>query len=221
MKSFTEYFTEAHGKNDDCFQKFGKQLFGDLFPNGEKNTPKESEIQDLLKLFLKDDLRGKDKQQVIKAFAELKSCSSHFPRQLISKNNTLVRGVTMTLDEVLSLKLVWEQTTTGLRSVGKYKPKSPVQSWTTNKSIASRFANDIDDETKLLPVIIESTIKKDDLLFNINFLRKVKGALGMKNEDEIIHISDKPIKVTINIARKLSFIEEFFPKNKVHKLKIK
>jgi hypothetical protein len=204
MKTFTQYLTEASQK---CDEIFGKYLFGEFtkYYNSvkEMDTPQEKQIFSLIRNFIRGEYVGKTRDEIlVKALFDLHKCKSKYGKILKPKTSVLYRGITISKKDVnidklkkdSPLNLDFEKSFDYV-----YKGRSKVQSWTDNYKTAIYFAEETWEETpnrnELYIAILKANFKQSEILFDSSFLNTLSKSVGYGEENEIIRIENKPIKV--------------------------
>ena len=217
--------------------KYGKILFGEIRKLKEPDTNyEEDQFNDLMNFLSTSYGRGLN-NDIVKTFKELLKLKKKFPKVLEPpKYKELYRGFTANslskgsdkYKEILKLveksledpsKLdKYPRITTGHHKDLKfvklpkslkytYKPRSEVQSWSTDKGVASRFTNIQTDTLGTaiigrISCIIAGNPPRNEMLFNDKFvnLALTRGRTEDNGEFEVIRISKKPVKCEIYIA---------------------
>jgi len=186
---FREYLSEV---SKDAEKKFGKFIFGDFLKMDEPDTKYEKDVFKKIKDFVGGHYRDVSKQKIIKTLKELLKYKKDY--DVLKPNGT-------TLYRAIAYSSVKKE----MGDIGNkkftLKPKDEIQSWTTNQNRAEELSNILFDGEKYETyIIMKAKFKKDELLFNSDFLNKVASlqfGLSSYAEDEIIHIGKAPIKVNI------------------------
>jgi GNAT superfamily N-acetyltransferase len=206
-----------------CLDKFGKELFGDQFGGHEKNTRLEDEYVKLINQFGETAFGVGINPNFISAMVDLKKCMSTYPEVLINEPETIYRGSNLPLSFFIKNRIkISEEPIDYI-----YNPRTIVQSWTPNTSIAKIFSQPNNTIEKIGNDFIEyhkKGIKAEDKFFtNIltkpeylnaqipimyitqsndsEFLFKHKyfNELTKTDEDEVIRVSMEPIKVKLKV----------------------
>lgn len=211
MKSIAEHLLAE----DVCLQKFGKVLFGDVL-GGEKDTPYEKALSNKLRIFFGLHGQFSERDKLVDAFRELKKCTGHFPKELSPNTGIIYRGVRRTATDLIKVK-DWkyvDQTKEMIVGTVKYESRYPIQSWTTNSMIAWGFASSGVVAKKFqqgekveggyYPCVFMGVVNKNDLLFSSDFIErfKAKAGLGIRNEFEIVRISNEPFTCKVMVRMK-------------------
>jgi len=210
---------------DVCFEWFEKYLFGDQFKKKEKNTIIEDNIWKTLSNFIDGNSTSKEG---INNFKKLKQCKDVFKDYLTPKEKVLYRGFTINNSKLLKSTKNKPKKIITHKSAPKqgmyifdyvYTPYKEVESWTTEESIAVRFAANFkggkEKFVNLEKIVSEyyfetSAIirtKTDDSFFGnpklTNFIFKDVNELKHgKGESEIFRLGKK-IKVELLIPKLL------------------
>lgn len=192
--------------------EYGKHLFGDFRKLNEPDTEKEKKYFEIIKKWLKGNYEsGKLNLSTIElqAFKDLMKLKKYEPEILKPETNILYRGVkkySRYFDDFKLKKEDFELIQINGRGFYKckkqinYKPNSEIQSWTTNFNMAWGFAiKNVFDYGKIA-VIYKCKFPENSILFNSEFLNKVfKYELQGREENEVIHIGNKPLKCELMI----------------------
>lgn len=184
-------------------------LFGDVKKHSEKDTEVEKKLFEAVSDFLWEST-PRNKEKAYQALKQLSALKKYFPHDLVPKAKTVYRG-TKVDGKVYKLihKFPLKRGEEWYKIPYTYKPKSKIQSWTTNKSVAERFSINF-HKTKSLSAILSTTVD-DSFIMNSGLMNIISGSItGFHNqENEIIRINAKPIKVMIHInaslAKKLGY----------------
>ena len=197
-------------ENKQCFDKYGKYLFGEWKPfykkEIEQNTNIEKNIFEDILNFIRGEYIGKNKDKILlNTFLQLKQCTSDYPEVLKAKNDTYYRG-----DKTLVLSLMdkkYKEITYNnidyLVYNHIYEPISKIQSWTTKFKHAIDFANEISNNTnKYIGCIYQTKLNSNDIIFNNTFLNSIATNITFTNK-KLGHIEDEVIRIGGNIKCKI------------------
>jgi hypothetical protein len=153
MKSFLSFISEAKAyaarwanEKDPCKKMFQAKLFQAVQSSGEReiDTPKEAQIWGQVTNYVSSP--GKY-GRVKTAYAELIRCKATYKQQLDPGVKTVYRGINITLKTALKLVNIKKLDKTAKihtkQMIGhdtKYIPMYPVESWSSNPSVALKFA---------------------------------------------------------------------------------
>lgn len=199
-------------KSKECLEKFGNYLFGEFKKwygkEVEKDTPFESELWDKLLDFIRGEYENKRKDKIlINGFKLLKKCKNEYSDILIPENVDIIyRGIYLETPENVINKL--EGNLSQNNKIFTYNASSKIQSWADDKEIAHDFAtfNRFD-----WGIILKTKPPKNEILFNSYFLNDLIKYVTSKQykEEEIIRVSDKPIKCEYQIVDGNNIIKDF------------
>ena len=218
-----------------CVAKFGKELFDPQLQIGgepstiEPNTDVENNYLELIGNFTNIDYGVRINPNFVKAMDNLKSCMSSYP-EVLQPEGMAYRGSRLTLRQLLTQ---YEDIADDLETGGEfditYAPKSPIQSWTSEKDTAEGFASpspllmkfvkqyrQVKDNPEQLaalveeiypqmddakcPITISLMTSKDDFLFKAKYFTFLSQFEG---EDELLRVNNKPTRVTAEIIEPL------------------
>jgi hypothetical protein len=167
MKGFKAYITEGSEPKSPCRAKSGDKL----------NLGTEAQ-----KWFRSGGASGKQSQGLVDAFKELIACKGEFPNELSPGNSPIYRGISVRADQLKRWIGKQKDFTMGEKGFATtkasfvYKPSAPVESWTTNFSVARMFShatftmytegqennlwNKIDKKTSALKAAIKVLLQK-------------------------------------------------------------
>lgn len=211
MDRYKRRFTED--LPNEVQSELGKILFGDLRGKKEPDTRKEKSMeQDILDWVSGSFMNYGDGQNLSKDFVttlkKLEDLKKYEPDVLISNSPVSYRAIQYNFED-LNIKLKMEdfEEKNGIYYSKKklnYIPNTFIQSWTPFLKTALLFIKDIyDTPTKeRYNFVLECKFPEKDLLFNYKFLNIISKKLHMKNQDEILHIGNSTLKVTIIMDKK-------------------
>jgi hypothetical protein len=203
-----------------CERTFGKELFGQELGGSEKDTKTEKDYANAIHNFTKHEFGRNINPELLKALDNLKKCSSSYPEVLIPESTVVYRSVNTTLSTFINLK---QPFITKTPFNYQYKANAPIQSWTTDESVASLFGYTDSSVTSLADEYFDEGYNKSVEMSN-KFMEMVKVqhsnlklALTLEyhtnsseflfkskyfkllssqqHEDEVLRISNKPIQV--------------------------
>lgn len=148
------------------------------------------------------------KTEAIYSLKRMMGLKKYFPNDLIPKAKEVYRGTKVSVktyevarDKTLTDKSRW------IKLSHSYQPKSSIQSWTTQRKIALRFAENLPPDDfidalgpPILPALI-STKVDNNFIMNSKLMNLISLYAIGKKEFEVIRVNAKPIKVTINVHR--------------------
>lgn len=218
MLNFKDYIKES--QNLECGIKYGQILFGDLLGLDEKDTELEKDLTKHLLDYINHNFRDTKFTQLMQ---DLQKCKTYFKKELVpNAKGTMYRGLVsegdgthitksgLKIREIENGKLYeitgfydyYIESDRGVRSIwlgtkGTYEPQKHVESWTDN--LDSSFFRSVVGEN--VDIIWEVPLKKNEFVFNSEFLEEVRKNSPRRNikyigEDEVLRVSDKPIKGT-------------------------
>lgn len=201
----TVHNTIMEGRVDqECFQRYGKELFGSVFGQ-EPDTDIESYEKKLLQLFTDYEFGKGLNNDFMIALDNLSKCLKTYPEVLLPDTTSLYRGTKISWGEFSKVVLASKPTfkkeikakniSGSFYSIGKftYKPKSPVQSWSAAMTSAYGFGF---TDTTNVQVVLYGKMSPGDLLFNSKAMNKLS---NYNNEHEVLRISSKPVKVSVYV----------------------
>ena len=206
-----------------CLDKFGKELFGDQFGGYEKNTRLEDEYIKLINQFGATAFGQSIDPQFITAMVDLKKCMSTYPEVLINEPETIYRGSNMPLSFFIKNRIkISEEPIDYI-----YNPRTIVQSWTSNPTIAKIFSEPDNIINRIGGKFIEyhkKGLKDEDKFFTeiltkpeyLNakipviyitqsneseflFKHKYFNELTKTDEDELIRVSMEPLNIKLKV----------------------
>jgi len=133
-------------EKDPCKRMFQAKLFQAVQSSGgrEIDTPKEAQIWDQVSNYVSSP---GNYGRVKTAYAELIRCKAAYKQQLDPGVKTVYRGINISLKDAVSLvnikkldQTVKIHTKQMIGHATKYKPLYPVESWSSNPSVALKFA---------------------------------------------------------------------------------
>jgi len=138
------YAARWANEKDPCKKMFQDKLFQEIHGGSESDTAKEEQIWTQVTKYVSEPGHyGKVKE----AYAELLRCKATYKQQLDPNVKTVYRGINITLKTALKLvdfkKLDQTAKISTKQMIGhetKYRPLYPVESWSSNPSIAFKFA---------------------------------------------------------------------------------
>jgi hypothetical protein len=181
---------------DDSY--LSKQLHGDS--TYEPNTEIEEKIENALASFFGvEDLVGENKGEVAKALRTLKKYEDSFPELLKPGTTTLYRGSVLPPNMYFQMKEHLE-TNKYIGATITIKPKSVVQSFTTNLITAEFFAGYNADIVKKyrggydpVGIVYQAQFSEEELILSA----KLTDAFKDGPEFEIVRLGKKPFKAKI------------------------
>ena len=199
-----------------------EKVFLGTMKDSEPDTSTESEIFHRLSLFVNDATQLR-KQDVYEILQQLQKLKHKYPEDLVPNASIAYRGTTMNKNKYMKIVKDILETYPELRllkdrsrqseviakfihlpedSPGRfyekpfvYKPRSIVQSWTTDFFTASLFAGNQGLTNKL---VIMTKID-DSFIMNPMFMNVLSREVGEAHEYETIRISDQSIKAKLII----------------------
>lgn len=182
---------------------YGKYLFGELLNKSERDTKLESKIYLLLKQYIQE---SEINDRFINLLKELRDSKVHFPDILKPDANVVYRGSVIDLhkegidlqDAKFEKRLKWNFY---IINNYNYKSQNKLQSYSTSFKIAHNFAYNSEATShnkNAVPCIYEVKVQ-DDFLFNTYITNLIAKKVGHNPEDEIIRLSNKPIKAKLYI----------------------
>ena len=186
---------------------FENVLFGDVKADPEKDTKVEQEISSAILDFMHDST-PQNKKKAYAALRYLDKFKNIFPDDLMPDTKEVYRGTAISIDQFVEYytqgKLELNTTMGRHRFEGRftYRPRSNIQSWTTDYNIATSFGNTTDN----IRVTLFAKVNNSFIL-NSSINRYFSRYTGT-NEDEIIRLSKRPIQckmqiVDVRITRKV------------------
>jgi len=209
MERYKSIFNEDKELPKEFWHKFGKHLFADepfKKPNDkdyEKNTREEDELYFSIRDWIKNSNET--------ALSQLKSAIKDF-KKLEPYSSSMLQPTTSNLYRAIQESDI-EKKFNGNKSFKKtdfkhllnnfyiskrkydYKPYNYLQSWTISLENASDFI--YSNYTIDFSLIIFTKFSKEELLFNPNFLNEFSYKFHKVEENEIVHIGNKPISVNL------------------------
>lgn len=183
-----------------CDADIGKILFHKFafyYPKDkdEPDTDYESRVYDSIKAFIRGDFNNVSKdKELVNIIKELLKCKEDIPLALKPRDVRLYRGSFATMDTFdtyfrknvnifgLSKRPVYRESETKYT----YKPKSIIQSWTTELGVAKQFMTKQRNSKGFkngFPIIYKLNKPSKEFIFNDRFLN-----LFHFDEDEVIRL---------------------------------
>lgn len=197
MKSFEEYLAESNA----CEVKFGKVLFGSFGTPYEKNTAKEKQVMGNVLDYLQGDARPSVNH--LNAFKDLDKCRTYFKKKLVPPVRYVYRGASLPVNQLKKLNFNREARSYLVASNYIYKPRGMLQGFSINFREAVAFSNEsvVLVNSDEISVIYEFKVDKT-FIMNPAYMDKLgKYFLGFGTEHEVIHMSNKPMKVRIFVHK--------------------
>jgi len=199
-----------------CVKKFGHELFADELGGKERNTGIENKYIDDIQDFTDNKYGEATEPDFLNAMKNLKGCMQQYPDVLIPEKTNVYRGLTIPISYFINNKVSID--------IQKpfpyiYKARNKVQSWSSDFDSASlfgdqdklnEFAKDLDlnsyqtpearkellkmviDADLRLAFVLQYTSNSNEFIFKSKYFRILSKAY---HEDELIRVSNKPIKV--------------------------
>lgn len=216
------------GEAQACVAKFGRELFDPQLKvssepsNVEPNTDVEQHHLDAIFKFTGLEYGANLNQDFLNVIDNLKSCATTYP-EILEPYGTAYRGTVITLRELLNqYDDIADDLSKGGEFTINYKPKSPIQSWTSDEGVAegfskvspalrmqigaykeykddpdklANFARAIHDELSDItcPIIISLNTSKDDFLFKAKYFAELS---EFGHEKELLRVTNRATMVT-------------------------
>ena len=152
MKSFARYISEAaKKKTSPCYAKFEKIVFGELLGKKEDDTSVEKKISDKVEdWFNSGGASARQSVKLVDAFKQLIACKNEYPDEFSPGDRVIYRGIRVSGSQLKK----WIEGQTNFAIKGNYATTKPfvykafdtLESWTSNLSIAKRFAIVYEDD---------------------------------------------------------------------------
>lgn len=196
------------GLSEDLTPKdFERVMFGDFKDALESDTEIESHIFGAIEKFI-DNASPGNKANGSKLIAQLKSVKSAYPGDLKPTVDVAYRGTQMKKETYLEIAKQYSDVKNKWISIDYvYRPRSEIQSWTTQKSIAKDFAlnqnmspgySKYDYYGNPCPAIVRTKVD-DDFILNPRLTNMIAKRIHGVPEHEIVRISPKPAQSTLLI----------------------
>ena len=223
MISFKEFLKEAAKKSPDIIDQYGKILFGTGRKLPEPDTDEEhQQWKDLFSYF---DFDGKSNANT---FKELLKAKKYFTILKGDTHPILYRGISFPSLRSIQDSYITKQilAKTNMKNLEKhfirkeieqgasifiskkqyiYKPQRIVESWTIDQSVAMNFSNN-SPSIKGEGYLISSKIPQTQRLFTASMTEKLKKIyLKLPSEHEVIRVSNKPIKITVEMSENVAY----------------
>lgn len=230
VKIYEDVLRES--KSMSCLVKFGNELFDPQLSNGdnvETNTSTEDSYLKLIAQFTDQHHGIAVRPAFIDAMKTLKSCMSSYP-EVLQPAGTAYRGDDMTMNDLLAqYEDIEDELSKGGVFDFNYTPKTMIQSWTSDNSIAedfaktspfllqmirtykevkgdpkalANFAREISDslDNITVPIVMKLNTTSDDFLFKSKYFTILSQHDG---EEELLRINNQPTRVTGTIVKPL------------------
>lgn len=190
-------------------------MFGDFKDALEPDTDVEDEVFGALEKFIRDATPG-NKAKASKLIAKLKAVKKHYPNDLDPVADVAYRGTQLRKQTYREIAKQYANGKNKWVTIDyDYKPRSEIQSWTTNRRIAQDFAlhannnpgdTNYDHYNYPCPAIIQTSVN-DDFIMNSKLTNMIAIKQHGLPEHEIIRISNNPAKAKLLIHR--NWLQEF------------
>jgi hypothetical protein len=184
-----------------------------MFGNLKKNRERDTDIEHQLFLDIKNFIASatpSSKGTAVSSLSDLRHLKSQYPDDLTPNANVVFRGTQFKQSVYDSLleKIDLNKSLKWITLPFNYAPRSNIQSWTTSKKMAGKFAcqgqaHDVDDHhapmskywisSEPFPAIIEARVDESFIL-STKLTSKIAMAMHGHNEREIIRIDQSPIQ---------------------------
>jgi hypothetical protein len=221
-KAYKRVLTE--GTVEACVSRFGQELFSPQMGGNEPNTEIEDDYAELIHNYTGGEFTDKVNPEFIEMARNLKKCVSAYP-EILYPEGYAYKGTKTTIKALLeSYDKIKNAIKTGQPFEMIYAAKTPIQSWSNDEEISkedfgqsgpmllkllqkfdiakengnvSEFIEHV-IEHKLdskVPVVLRYNTNPNDFLFKGKFFNY----LSRQEEDEVLRLDNRPIKVFAKI----------------------
>lgn len=172
---------------------FENVMFGDIKKNPEKDTKIEKYIFDMISNYIRSGFMP-EKRKLAGILKKLQQLKNEYSVDLQPPKSYLYRG--------LNTKREFYKMATSKKKVGKnpvkikttYKPKSQIESWTSNERIAKNF---MDENDYRYPGVIKVRSPDDSFILNPKLTNVISNEFLGEQEYEVLRVSTQPIDVEV------------------------